>query len=274
MGRDEILVHPSAVVHPKAQLDSGVHIGPFSVVGEGVTIHKNTRVEANVNITGLTEIGRECRFSPFTSIGTEPQDLTFKAEETIVRIGDRNVFREFITVHRGTVKGGGKTVIGSDNYFMAYSHVAHDCHVGDGTVFINGATLAGHVLIDDHVTISAFTGIHQFCRIGKHAYLGGYTVVTQDVLPFCRVAGSRPTLFYGLNAIGLKRKGYSRERIQALKQMFKIFFYSDLNTTQALDEIKSTFPPGEDRDEIIRFVESSTRGIVKKAAEKWENDSV
>lgn len=274
MGRDETFVHPSAVVHPLAQLDKGVTIGPFSVIGEGVIIHKNTRIEANVSISGRTEIGRECLFSPFSSIGTEPQDLAYKSEETVVRIGDRNVFREFITVHRGTLKGGGETVIGSDNYFMAYSHVAHDCRVANETVFINGATLGGHVFVSDHVTISAFTGIHQFCRLGKHAYLGGYTVITQDVLPFCRVAGSRPTLFYGLNAIGLRRKGYSRDRIRALKQMFKIFFYSDLNSSQALEEIKKTFPPGEDRDEIIRFVESSTRGIVKKAAEKWENDSV
>lgn len=274
MGGDETFVHPSAVVHAKAQLDKGVVIGPFSIIGEGVVIHENTRIESNVTITGRTEIGQECLFSPFSSIGAEPQDLTYKAEETAVRIGDRNVFREFITIHRGTIKGGGETAIGSDNYFMAYSHVAHDCRVGCGTVFINGATLGGHVVVDDHATISAFTGVHQFCRIGKHAYLGGYTVITQDVLPFSRVAGSRPTLFYGLNAIGLRRKGYSRERIQALKQMFKIFFYSDLNSTQALEEIKNTFPPGEDRDEIIRFAESSTRGIVKKAAEKWENGSV
>lgn len=272
MNDREIFVHPAATVHPKAQLDSGVWIGPYSFIGEKVIIHKNTKIDAHVYVDGLTEIGEGCHFSPFSSIGTEPQDLTYKGEDTRVKIGDRNIFREFMTVNRGTIKGRKQTVIGFDNYFMAYSHVGHDCIVGNETVFINAATLGGHVTVDDYATMGAFSGVHQFCRVGKHAFIGGFTTVTQDVLPFCRVAGVRPTHLYGLNAIGLRRKGFSRERIRDLKEMFKIFFYSDLNTTQALEKIEEQFPPSEDRDEIINFIKSSRRGILKKEAEKWDGE--
>lgn len=270
MSGSEIFIHSTATVHPKAQLDVGVSIGPYSYVGEKVRIHKNTKIEANVFIGGRTEIGQSCFFSPFSSIGTEPQDVTYHEEETIVKIGDKNIFREFITVNRGTVKGGGQTVIGDNNYFMAYSHIAHDCLVGSETIFINGATLGGHVIVDDFATVSAFSGVHQFCRIGKYAYIGGFSVITQDVLPFCRVAGARPTLLYGLNTVGLRRKSFSKERIRTLKEIFKIIFYSNLNTTQAINRIKETFTPGEDRDEIINFIQSSKRGIIKKEGEKWQ----
>ena len=153
---------------------------------------------------------------------------------------------------------------------MAYSHVAHDCIVGSETIFINGATLAGHVIVDDYVTVGAFSGVHQFCRVGKYAFIGGFSVITQDVIPFCRVAGSRPPLLYGLNIVGLRRKGFSREKIRDLKEMFKIIFYSDINTTQALESIKERFAPGEERDEIINFIQSSKRGIIKRSTEKWE----
>ncbi len=270
MSGNEVFIHPTATVHPKARLDKGVWIGPYSFIGEKVTIHKNTRIDAHIHIAGLTEIGEGCNFSPFTSIGTEPQDLTYKGEETRVQIGNRNIFREAITVHRGTVKGRGKTFIGNDNYFMAYSHIAHDCYIGHETIFINGATLGGHVTVEDYTTIGAFCGIHQFCRVGRYAFVGAYSVITQDVLPFCKVAGMRPVLLFGLNVIGLRRRGFSRERIQTLKKIFKIFFYSDLNTTQALEKIREEIPPGEDRDGIIDFIRSSQRGIVKKKAEKWD----
>lgn len=272
MSENEVFIHPTSTVHPKARLDQGVWIGPYSFVGEKVTIHKKTRFDAYVHIDGLTEIGESCLFSPFSSIGTEPQDVTYKGEETLVRIGDRNIFREGITVHRGTVKGGGKTLIGNDNYFMAYSHIAHDCLVGNETVFINGATLGGHVFVEDYATVGAFSAVHQFCRVGKHAFIGGYSVITQDVLPFCRVAGMRPALLYGLNVIGLRRRGFSNERIKILKEIFKIFFYSDLNTAQALERIKEQTPPGEERDEIINFVQTSKRGIIKKGTEQWDAD--
>ncbi len=270
MSGNEVFIHPTATVHPKAQLASGVWIGPYCCVGEKVKIHKNTRLAAHIYIDGLTEIGSDCNLSPFASIGTPPQDVSYRGEETLVKIGDRNIFREFVTIHRGTVKGGGKTLIGNDNYFMDYSHIAHDCFVGNETIFTNAATLGGHVTIEDYVTVGAFSGIHQFCRVGRYAFIGGFTVVTQDVLPFCRVAGSRPVILYGLNSIGLRRRGFSRERLRILKEMFKIIFYSDLNTTQAVEKVKSLYPKSEDREEIINFIHSSQRGIIKKATEKWE----
>jgi UDP-N-acetylglucosamine acyltransferase len=272
MSEGEVSVHPTVSVHPKAQLASNVRIGPYVVIGESVTILENTVIDAHVCITGKTEVGKGCRFSPFSSIGGEPQDLSYKGEETGIKIGNNNTFREFMTVHRGTVRGRGETVIGNDNYFMAYSHVAHDCIVGDKTVFLHGATLGGHVDVDDFSTVGALSGTHQFCRIGKYAFIGGDTVITQDVLPFCRVAGARPTLFYGLNAIGLRRQGFARERVKTLKDLFKIIFYSNLNTTQAIEKIEKEFPPGEDRDEILRFIRDSKRGIVKKPSEKWNQD--
>jgi UDP-N-acetylglucosamine acyltransferase len=274
MSDGEVSVHSTSSVHPSAMLDSGVRIGPYAVIGKDVTILEDTVIDAHVCITGKTEIGKRCRFSPFCSIGAEPQDISYKGEETRVVIGDDNIFREFLTVHRGTVKGRGETVIGSGNYLMVFSHVAHDCIVGNQTIFLHGATIGGHVDIDDFSTVGAMSGVHQFCRVGKHAFIGGGSVITQDVLPFCRVAGGRPTLLYGLNAIGLRRKGFSRERIKALKDMFKIIFYSNLNTTQAIEQIEKKFPQGEDRDEILCFVRESKRGIVKKPSEKWDEDLV
>ncbi len=272
MGERDLSIHPRAIVHPHARLESGVQIGPYSFIGENVFIKKNTVLEAHVYVVGKTEIGTNCRFSPFSSIGTEAQDVTYAGEETSVKIGNNNIFREFMTVHRGTVKGRRETVIGNDNYFMAYSHVAHDCIVGDQTIFLHGATPGGHVTIEDFSTVGACSGIHQYCRIGKYAYIGGYSVITQDVLPYSRVAGSRPPLLYGLNSVGLRRKGFSRERIKTLKDMFKIIFYSDLNTTQAVERIEREFPVSEDREEILRFIRDSKRGILKKATEEWKED--
>jgi UDP-N-acetylglucosamine acyltransferase len=268
MGSNETFIHPSAVVHPKARLGSGVYIGPSVVIGSKVSIQKNTRVDAFVYIEGATEIGEDCHFFPYSTIGTEPQDISYKGEESFVKIGDRNVFREFMTVHRGTVKGGGKTLIGDDNYFMAYSHIAHDCFVGNKTVFNHGATIGGHCYVGNFAQVGALSGMHQFCRIGKYAFTGGYSVITQDVLSFCRVAGSRPPFFYGLNAIGLRRQGFSRERIRAIKGMFKLIFYSELNTSQAVEKILREYPQGKDRDEIIQFIKSSKRGIIKKVSEE------
>jgi UDP-N-acetylglucosamine acyltransferase len=272
MSDRKISVHSTASVHPRARLDPGVKIGPFAVVGEDVTIHEDTVIDAHVCLSGKTEIGKGCRFSPFSAIGGEPQDISYKGEDTCVKIGEGNIFREFMTVHRGTVSGRGETVIGDGNYFMAYSHIAHDCIVGSNTVFLHGATIGGHVVIEDFSTVGALSGVHQFCRIGKYAFIGGSTVITQDVLPFCRVAGARPTLFYGLNAIGLRRHGFSRERIKALKEMFKIVFYSDLNSAQALERVEKEFPPGKDRDDILRFFRESRRGIVKKPSDKWDKN--
>jgi UDP-N-acetylglucosamine acyltransferase len=272
MSSNEVIIHPTASVHPKAELEGGVIIGPYCLVAAEARIHRGTRLEAHVTIKGKTEIGADCFFSPFCVIGTEPQDISYKGEPTQVVIGRGNIFREFITVHRGTVKGGGVTRIGDDNYFMAYSHIAHDCRVGNKTIFINAATLGGHVQVDDGATVGAFSGVHQFCRIGKLAFVGGFTVITQDVLPFCRVAGMRPVKLYGVNAIGLRRNGFGRERIQKIKEMIKIILYSDLNTTQAVEKIKQEIEPDQDREEILNFIASSRRGIIKKVAEEWETE--
>ncbi|MFQ6083286.1 MAG: acyl-ACP--UDP-N-acetylglucosamine O-acyltransferase [Candidatus Aminicenantia bacterium] len=274
MKRNEVLIDERASIHPKAELDSEVEIGPFSVIGEDVKIGRGTRITANVFITGKTEIGKNCYFSPFSSIGTEPQDLTYKNEETLVKIGDNNIFREFITVHRGTVKGGGITKIGNNNYFMAYSHIAHDCSVGNETIFIHGATIGGHVTVDDYATVGAFSGVHQYCRIGKYAFIGGYSVITQDVLPFSRVAGSRPVLIFGLNVIGLRRRRFPREKLQILKNVFKIIFWSELNTAQAIEKIKTEFEIIPEIEEIIKFIHTSKRGIIKKSAESWDIELV
>ena len=271
MPKDETFIHSLAVVHPEARLDLGVHIGPYSVVGKNVSIGRNTRIDSHVNIQGMVSIGKICLFSPFSSFGTEPQDTTYCEEETFLRIGENNIFREFIVINRGTLKGGGTTHIGSNNYFMAHSHVAHDCWVGNETVFLHAATLGGHVIVEDFATVGAATGVHQFCRIGKYAYIGGYSVITQDVIPFSLVAGGRPTHFLGLNAVGLRRKGFPRERIKTIKEIFNLIFYSQLNTKQALDKIKKELPPGDDKDEILNFIQASKRGYVKKITDKWQN---
>jgi UDP-N-acetylglucosamine acyltransferase len=274
MNTSEVFIDSTSTVHPKAQLGPGVWIGPRCVIGEKVRIGDHTRLEAGVFIDGNTEIGGDCRFSPYSVIGTAPQDVGYKEEETRTIIGSRNILREFVTVNRGTVKGGGQTVIGNDNYFMAHSHVGHDCLVGSSTVFTHAGTLGGHVCVEDFANIGAFSAVHQFCRVGRYAFIGGFTVVTQDVLPFSRVAGMRPVLFYGLNAVGLRRRGFSRERINDLKNIFKIIFYSNLNTTQAIEKIKTLFPPHEDREEIICFIQSSARGIIKKSQpESWDGES-
>jgi UDP-N-acetylglucosamine acyltransferase len=251
-----------------------VWIGPGSFVGPKVSIGKNTRLESHVSIVGDTEIGADCRFFPFSSIGTDPQDVSYAQEDTRLSIGSRNIFREFMTVNRGSSKDEGLTRIGNDNYFMAYSHIAHDCRVGDFIVFINGVTLGGHCRVDDYVQVSAFTGFHQFCRVGQYAFVGGYSVITQDVLPFCKVAGGRPPLIYGPNAIGLRRLGFSRDRIKTIKVMFRMIFHSELNTSQAVERITAEIPPGPDREAVLSFIQTSKRGIIKKLSDEWKKDSV
>jgi UDP-N-acetylglucosamine acyltransferase len=272
MTTPETFVHSTATVHPKAQLEPGVRVGPYSVINADVTLGKKTVIDAHVFIDGFTKIGQDCRFFAYSAVGTDPQDVGYAQEPTQVKIGDRNLFREFITINRGTSKDTGITTIGNDNYLMAYSHVAHDCTMGDNIVFMNGVTLAGHCSVDDYAQISAFTGVHQFCRIGKYAYVGGYSIITQDVLPYCKVAGGRPPLIYGPNAIGLRRLGVPRDRIKTVKKIFRLLFNSDLNTTQAVERIFQEFPPSPDRDEILTFIQTSKRGIVKKLSDEWKKD--
>lgn len=266
-------LHPTAIIDPQAEIGEGVIIGPYCIIGPHVRIGRDTKLEAHVVIDGWTTVGDANSIGLYTVIGTPPQDIGYQGEETRVRIGDRNVFREFVTVHRATTKEERLTSIGDDNYFMSYAHIAHDCRVGDRVVLTNGATLGGHVQVDDYAMISAFCGIHQFCRIGRQAFIGGYSVVTQDVLPFSKVVGQRPTLVFGLNIVGLRRRGFSRERIAAIKEMFQRLFYSGLNTAQAVDRIRTEIPTSDDRDEILSFIASSKRGLVKKTAEAWETES-
>ncbi len=255
-------IHPMAQVDPGAVLGEGVKVGAFAVIGDGVEIGDDTEVGAAAQIYGPTKIGVKNRIFPNACIGFEPQDLKFQGEEVRLEIGDRNQFRECCTIHRGTAKGGAVTRIGSDNLFMAYTHVAHDCQVGSRTIFANNATLAGHVEVHDDASISAFTSVHQFCRVGRHAYVGGYSVVTMDALPFAKTVGLKPA-FYGLNSIGLKRKGFNPDSIKRLEQAMRILVRSGLNTAQALEKIRAELSGDEAVDYLVSFIETAKRGVHK-----------
>lgn len=257
-------IHPSAVVDPGAELADGVEIGPAAVVGPRVEIGAGTRVGAGAQLYGPARIGAENRIHPMAAIGFDPQDLSFRGEEVRLEIGDRNTFREFTTIHRGTTKGGAVTRIGDDNLFMAYAHVAHDCQVGNRTIFANSATLAGHVEVHDDASISAFSAVHQFCRVGRHAYIGGFSVVTMDALPFVKTVGQKPAC-YGVNTIGLQRKGFDAGQVARLQQAIRILVRSRLNTVQALARMKEELAGDPDVDYLIAFVEEAKRGVHKSS---------
>jgi UDP-N-acetylglucosamine acyltransferase len=255
-------IHPLAAVDPGARLGDGVRVGPFAVIGAGVEIGDGTEVGAGAQIQGPTRIGRENRIYPNAAIGFDPQDLKFQGEEVRLEIGDRNQLREFCTVHRGTTKGGGITRVGSDSLFMAYTHIAHDCQVGNRVVFANNATLAGHVEVHDDANISAFTSVHQFCRVGRHAYVGGYTVATLDALPFVKTVGQKAAC-YGLNSIGLRRKGVGEETIRRLEAAYRILVRSRLPTSKALEQIRAELAGDPQVDYLVAFVAGSQRGVHK-----------
>ncbi|MEW6733032.1 MAG: acyl-ACP--UDP-N-acetylglucosamine O-acyltransferase [Acidobacteriota bacterium] len=256
------MIHPSAIISPKAELAGGVRIGPYAIIGDDVILHEGVEIGAHALVEGPTEIGRDTRLFPFACLGQVPQDLKFKGERTHLLVGERNVFREFVTIHRGTAGGGGITRIGNDNFFMAQSHVAHDCSVGSHVIFANGASLAGHVEVADHVTIGAYCGIHQFCRIGQYAFIGAYSVVVKDALPYARSVGNHACC-YGPNTTGLRRKGFSDELMQQIGHAFKLLLTSRLNTTQALERIKVELDAVPEIDYLIKFIESSQRGVIK-----------
>jgi UDP-N-acetylglucosamine acyltransferase len=268
-------VHPTALVSEGAEIGEGSVIGPFAVVGANVKIGKRCSIGASTVIDGWTEIGDDCQIFPMCSIGLVPQDLKFKGEKTRVVIGSRNVFREFVTIHRGTQGGGGITSIGSDNFFMAYVHVAHDCHVGSTTIFGNAATLGGHVHVEDFATISAFSAVHQFCRIAQHAFIGGASIVTKDALPYAKSVGNRARL-YGLNTIGLMRRGFSPETLAKLRRAYRLLMVSKLNTSRALAEIEHD--PALNCPEVaylIDFIRSSKRGVtLRRPARRVEEMAV
>ncbi len=260
-------IDPSAIVHPAARIGEGTHVGPHAMIGPNVALGRNCRIGASAVVDGWTEIGDGNEIYPMASIGLAPQDLKYRGERTRLVIGRDNVFREFVTVHRGTQGGGGETSIGDRNLFMAYVHVAHDCHIGDSTIFANGATLAGHVTVEDYATISAFSGVHQFCRVGEHAYIGGYSVVTKDALPYGKSVGNRARS-YGLNTIGLIRRGFTSERVAALKRAYRYLLTSKLNTTRALAEIENdpAVAASPEVRYLVDFIRTSQRGVVLRRA--------
>jgi len=255
-------VHPTSQVDPGAVLAADVVVGPFCVVGAGVRIGAGTVLHAHVVVEGPATIGEQNRLFPFACVGMEPQDLKFKGEPTTLEIGDRNMFRESVTVHRGTVGGGGVTRLGSDNLLMAGTHVAHDCHVGSHVIFANAATLAGHVTVEDGATIGAFSGVHQFCRVGRQAYIGGYSVLTQDAAPYVLTVGNRARA-YGINVIGLERKGVPAPTIQALKQAYRLLFRAHLSQEEALQRVRSEIGGIEEVRLLADFIAGSERGVIR-----------
>ena len=264
---EKVDIDASAVVHPSAEIGDGSKIGPHAVIGPRVTIGAGCRIGASAVIDGWTDIGDGTEIYPFASIGLIPQDLKYRGEETRLVIGKRNIFREFVTVHLGTRGGGGVTEIGDRNVFMAYVHVAHDCHVGNDTIFGNMATLGGHVTVEDFANISAGSGVHQFCRVGRHAFIGGYSVITKDALPFARTVGSRPARIFGVNAIGLQRRGIPSDVTSKLKRAFRYLLQSKLNTTSALRQIERdrTLSCPEVQF-VVDFIRSSERGVILRRA--------
>jgi UDP-N-acetylglucosamine acyltransferase len=260
-------IHPTAIVHPGAYIGRGSSVGPHAVIGRHVRIGDRCTIGASAVVDGWTEIGDETEVFPFASIGLIPQDLKFKGEMTKLTIGRRNVFREFVTINRGTLGGGGVTEIGDHNVFMAYVHVAHDCHVKSETIFGPHATLGGHVTVEDFANISAGSAVHQFCRVGRHAFVGGYSVVTKDALPFARTVGSRPARIFGVNSIGLMRRGLPGEVIEKLKRSVRYLTQSKMNTTKALQKIESdkSLTCDEVRH-MVDFIRTSQRGVILRRA--------
>ncbi|MBI2149696.1 MAG: acyl-ACP--UDP-N-acetylglucosamine O-acyltransferase [Acidobacteria bacterium] len=256
------MIHPTAIVSPEAEIGPGVCIGPYCRIGGRVRIGNGCRFESHVIVEGPTAIGENNQFFPFGTIGLQPQDLKFKGEETFLTIGNQNVFREYVNVHRGTKGGGGHTRIGDYNFLMAYVHIGHDSLLGNHIILANAATLAGHVTIEDHATIGAFSGVHQYCRVGAHGYVGGYTVITKDVLPYSKTVGGRNTQAYGPNVLGLERKGFTQAQIQSIKAAFRLLLQSKLNTSQAVEAIKVNVRSPEARV-ILDFIETSNRGVIK-----------
>ena len=256
------MIHSTAVVSPEAEIGEDVNVGPYCRIGPRVTIGKRCRFESHIVVEGPTQIGDDNHFYPFGTIGLQPQDLKFKGEETFLTIGNHNVFREYVNIHRGTKGGGGHTRIGNHNYLMAYVHVGHDSILGNHVILANAATLAGHVIIEDHATVGAFSGVHQFCRVGMHGYVGGYSVVTKDVLPYSKTVSERDTHAYGPNVLGLERKGFSSDQIRNIKTAFRLLLQSKLNTTQAVEAIKAKLKSPEVQV-IVDFIETTDRGVIK-----------
>jgi UDP-N-acetylglucosamine acyltransferase len=256
-------IHSTAIVDPSARVHESAIVGPFVVVGADVVIGARSDIKANVVLEGPLEIGEDNVFFPFCTVGVAPQDLKYKGERSKTRIGDRNKIREFVTIHRGTEGGGMLTSIGDDNLLMAYVHVAHDVHLGGHCVLANAVTFGGHVTVGDWAVIGASTGVHQFCRIGRHAIVGGYSVITQDVLPFSNTVTEREAKVFGANKTGLERRGFSAETIDGLHKSFRLLTRAGLNTTQAAERIREEVGPLPEVEELLQFIAVSQRGVIK-----------
>src|SRR5437016_35170 len=256
-------VHPTAIVDPSAKVHPTCTIGPYCRIGPKVELGEACQLISHVVMEGPSRIGAHNQFFPFCSVGLAPQDISYAGEPTRLEIGDHNVIREFATINRGTVKGGGLTRIGSHTLIMAYAHIAHDCAIGDHVIVANAATLGGHVTVEDWAAVGALCPVHQFVRIGTHAYIGGGSTITRDVLPFSKTAAERNTRAFGLNALGLERHGFSKDRVRKIHHAYKILLASKLNTSQALEKLKVETDRSEDVDLLIRFIEAAERGVIK-----------
>src|SRR5919107_2875947 len=255
-------IHTTAVVSGRAEVGEGSYVGPYCTVGDEVRLGSRVRLESHVVVDGRTEVGDDTHVFPFASVGLAPQDLKYRGEPAETRVGRRNRVREFVTIHRGTEGGGMLTSVGDDCLIMAQAHVAHDCRVGNRVIMANAATLAGHVEVQDGANVGAYSGVHQFCRVGREAYVGGYSVVVKDALPFALTVGNHAKC-YGLNTVGMKRRGYPQEATEALHHAFRLLLSSKLNTTQALARIREDVRGSAEVEELLSFIETSGRGVVK-----------
>ena len=266
-----VSIHPTAVIHPKAELDEDVAVGPFSVLGEHVRIGRGTQIGSHVSIEGWTEVGQRCKVFPYVSIGSPPQHLQYRDEPTRVVIGDDTILREYVTVNRGTAFGGGSTTLGHHDFLMAYVHIAHDCQVGNYVVMANAATLGGHITIGNYAVVGGLVGVHQYVRIGDYAMVGGCSAVARDVPPFMRAVGNRSRLF-GLNSIGLRRGGFSSQRIRVLKQAYQLLFRKGQRLVEATKLARHQFQDSPDVLLLLTFLESSTRGTCRPARKGVEDE--
>ncbi len=260
----EMSIHPTAVIDSSCEISPEAQIGPYCIIGPQTKVGAGTMLDSHVYVQGWTAIGDRCHFYSHSSIGTDPQDLKYKGEPTYLKIGDDNVFREFVSLNRGTRGGRGVTVIGNNNFLMAYSHVAHDCVVGSNVIMANAATLAGHVDVGDYATVGAFSAVHQFCRVGPHAFIGGFSVITRDALPFIKTVGERnQAKIYGINSLGLQRRGFTEQSILQLKQVYRICFRSKMNTSDALAKVREKQWTAPEVSTLVQFMESSQRGFIR-----------
>jgi len=258
-----VRIHPTAIVASTAVIPNSCAIGPYSTIGPNVVLGEECELVSHVVLDGHLTVGARNRFFSFACVGVAPQDLKYKGEPTGAILGDDNIIRECVTISRGTAGGGGTTRIGSNCLFMAYAHVGHDTVVGDGCIIANGAAIAGHVIIEDYATVGALNQVHQYCRIGKYAYTGGGTTVTQDVLPFSLTSAKRETHAYGLNKVGLERRGFDQDRLRAIQRAYRLLLAAKMNTTQALEKLREEGVNSEDVAYLVKFIESSERGVLK-----------